>query len=90
MVLLKKLNAENPKFSTITVEMDYQTLCDLNNILCKVREENDRYDKLSLEFGNLFEMLKHGFLTDFGIYKNARYFRDHEKWETWAASEEID
>lgn len=83
MVLLKKLDAENPKFSTVTITMDYQALCDLNNILAKVREENDRYDTLSLEFSNLFEMLKHGFLTDFGIYKNARYFKNHGKWENW-------
>lgn len=83
MIVLKKLDAENPNFSTVTIKLNYQTVCDLNNILAKAREENNKYDALSLEFSNLFEMLKHGFLTDFGIYKNARYFKDHDKWESW-------
>lgn len=85
MIVLKKLDAENPNFSTVTIKLDYQTVCDLNNILAKASKENNKYDTLSLEFSNLFEMLKHGFLTDFGIYKNAKYFKDHDKWFSWEA-----
>lgn len=78
MVILKELSN-----NYVTLQLDYKTVCTLHNLLCKAEKEKTNYDTLSLEFTNIFEMLKHGFITDLGIYKNAKYFREHDSFEHW-------
>lgn len=82
MILLKELKRDG-KFCRVTVDIDSDTLCDLNNIVFLASKETSRYDELALSLVNLYEMVHHGRITDFGTYKNAKYFRLHDSWENW-------
>ena len=85
MVLLKELSNNKTSHPTVTLELDYNAVCDLHNILCEAAKNktSEAYDTLALEFTNIFEMMKHGFLTDFGIYKNAKYFDKYNSFDNY-------
>lgn len=83
MILLKELSNNETNYPTVTLELDYTAVCDIHNILCEAEKEKSCYEELSLKFTNIFEMLKHGFITDFEIYKNAKYFKEHDSFANW-------
>lgn len=83
MILLKELSNNRVNYPTVIVEIDADSVCDLHNILCKVAKDEHRFDELALELTNIYEMLHHGHLTDFGIYKNAKYFKSHDSFSNY-------
>lgn len=88
MVLLKELSCNNSYGGDVTVHLDAADVCNLHNGLCKLAKQDDRYEDIALAFTNIYEMLHHGHLTDFGIYKNAKYFRKHDDFSRWDDGEE--
>lgn len=83
MVLLKKL--EN---GFITIEMSIDDLCELHNALHYARKvKPERFEVLDLAITNLYEMAHHGFITDFGRYKNYKYGKNHNEFESWEDTE---
>lgn len=85
-VYLKDLSNNKTNYPTVTVELDYTAVCDIHNALCAYEKEYPYSKELALDFTNIFEMLKHGHLTDFGVYKNACYFRDTDTFENWESA----
>lgn len=81
MIALKNLQTNPSK--KVTIEIDESTLCDLHNIVYNAARENSKYEALDLEVANIYEMLHNGCITDFGIYKNAKYFVNHDSFENW-------
>ena len=78
MVLLKELTNNNSYGGDVTVHLDATDVCELHKGLCKLAKQDERYEEMALAFTNIYEMLHHGHLTDFGIYQNAKYFVKHD------------
>lgn len=87
MVLLKELTSNNSYGGYVTVQLDAADVCELHNGLCELAKQDERYEEMALAFTNIYEMLHHGHLTDFGIYKNAKYFKKHDDFLNWGDEE---
>lgn len=88
MVLLKSLDNNKTNHPTVTVELDYNAVCDIHNCLCEASKSKEFCEEIALDFTNIFEMLKHGRVTDFGIYQNAKYFKKHDDFSNWGDTNE--
>lgn len=87
MVLLKELQSNGRFGGDVTVHLDADDVCNLHNGLCLLAKQDERYEEMALAFTNIYEMLHHGHLTDFGIYKNAKYFKRHDDFSKWGNDE---
>lgn len=83
MILLKRLDNNETAYPSIIVEMSADDVCSIHNGLCELAKNDKKYMENALAFTNLYEMLHHGHLTDFGIYKNAKYFHETDDFSNW-------
>lgn len=85
MIVLKELSKRT---NTVTLELTADDVCELHNLTAEAaKKDPKRYDGLDLTLTNIYEMLHHGFITDFGTYRNADYFRRHDCFANWEGDE---
>lgn len=84
MISLKGLDGK-----LVIVQMTTDDLCDLHNALYYASKvKPGRFDLISLTLSNLYEMIHHGFLTDFGRFKNYEYVKMNKEFVGFEQEEE--
>lgn len=87
MITLKEMDE-----GFVTIQMSKDDLSLLNNIVYEgskyIQRKTEKLDLMQLTLHNLYEMVHHGFITDFGRVKNAEFAIKYNEYDYNAANTE--